>query len=84
MKKFRQLQVWEKAHHLALEVYKDTRTFPKEAMYGLTSQQRRASVSIPTNIAEGCWRNTDTDFGRFFTDCNGVGKRNRIRTHSCL
>jgi four helix bundle protein len=65
MKDFRQLKVWEKAHHLALEVYKATTTFPKEELYGLMSQLRRASVSIPTNIAEGCGRNTDADFARF-------------------
>ena len=65
MKDFRQLKVWEKAHHLALEVYKTTATFPKEEIYGLTSQLRRASVSIPTNIAEGCGRNTNADFARF-------------------
>ena len=65
MKDFRQLKVWEKAHHLALEVYKATATFPKEELYGLMSQLRRASVSIPTNIAEGCGRNTDADFARF-------------------
>jgi four helix bundle protein len=65
MKDFRQFKVWEKAHHLALEIYKATATFPKEELYGLTSQLRRASVSIPTNIAEGCGRNTDADFARF-------------------
>lgn len=65
MKDFRQLKVWEKAHHLAVEVYKATAAFPKEELYGLTSQLRRASVSIPTNIAEGCGRNTDADFARF-------------------
>src|SRR5688572_9214252 len=65
MKDFRQLKVWEKAHLLALEIYKATATFPKEELYGLMSQLRRASVSIPTNIAEGCGRNTDADFARF-------------------
>jgi len=65
MQDFRQLKVWEKAHHLALDVYKSTVTFPREEMYGLTSQIRRASVSIPTNIAEGCGRRTDADFARF-------------------
>ncbi len=65
MKDFRQLKVWEKAHQLALAVYKATRVFPKEELYGLTSQIRRASMSIPTNIAEGCGRNTDADFARF-------------------
>jgi four helix bundle protein len=65
MKDFRQLKVWEKSHQLALAIYKMTRQFPKEELYGLTSQIRRASMSIPTNIAEGCGRNTDADFARF-------------------
>jgi four helix bundle protein len=65
MKDFRQLKVWEKAHQLAVAVYKETKGFPKEELYGLTSQIRRASMSIPTNIAEGCGRNTDADFARF-------------------
>ena len=65
MKDFRQLKVWEKAHQLALVVYKATKEFPKEELYGLTSQIRRASMSIPTNIAEGCGRNTDAEFARF-------------------
>ena len=65
MKDFRQLKVWEKAHQLALAVYKATKSFPKEELYGLTSQIRRSSMSIPTNIAEGCGRNTDADFARF-------------------
>jgi four helix bundle protein len=65
MKDFRQLKVWEKAHQLALEVYNATKGFPKEELYGLTSQIRRSSMSIPTNIAEGCGRNTDADFARF-------------------
>lgn len=65
MKDFRQLQVWEKSHQLALAVYKATKEFPKEELYGLTSQIRRANMSIPTNIAEGCGRGTDPDFARF-------------------
>ena len=65
MKDFRQLKVWEKSHQPALAIYKITAKFPKEELYGLTSQVRRASMSIPTNIAEGCGRNTDADFARF-------------------
>lgn len=65
MKDFRQLKVWEKSHQLALAVYKVTKEFPKEELYGLTSQIRRSSMSIPTNIAEGCGRFTDADFARF-------------------
>jgi len=56
MKDFRQLKVWEKAHALTLIIYKLTKRFPKEEIYGLTSQLRRATSSIPTNIAEGCGR----------------------------
>ena len=65
MKDFRQLKVWEKSHQLALAIYKETKNFPKEELYGLTSQIRRASMSVPTNIAEGCGRNTDAEFARF-------------------
>ncbi len=65
MKDFRTLQVWEKSHHLTLAVYAATRTFPKEELFGLTSQVRRAAASIPTNIAEGCGRGSDADFSRF-------------------
>jgi four helix bundle protein len=65
MRDFRQLKVWAKAHQLALDVYKATSKFPKGELYGLTSQIRRASISIPSNIAEGCGRNSDPDFARF-------------------
>jgi len=66
MRDFRQLQVWKKAHQLTLEVYKATATFPKEELYGLTSQMRRAGASIPANIAEGCGRDTQAELARFF------------------
>jgi four helix bundle protein len=65
MKDFRKLEVWDRAHKLALEVYKVTRLFPKEELYGLTNQIRRSSFSIPTNIAEGCGRGSDAEFYRF-------------------
>ncbi len=65
MQDFRKLKVWQKAHELALAIYRATAKFPKEELYGLTSQIRRASVSIPTNIAEGCGRSTDSEFARF-------------------
>jgi len=67
MKDFRSLQVWEKAHNFALDIYKITLSFPKEELYGLTSQIRRSSTSIPTNIAEGCGRNGDSELARFMT-----------------
>ncbi len=65
MKDFRRLKVWQKAHQFALAVYKTTKDFPREELYGLTSQIRRSSMSIPTNIAEGTGRFTDKDFARF-------------------
>jgi four helix bundle protein len=65
MKDFRQLKVWAKSHELALSIYRVTNDFPREERYGLTSQIRRSTTSIPTNIAEGCGRNTDADFARF-------------------
>lgn len=65
MRDFRTLSVWEKAHRFTLSIYGMTGTFPKEEMFGLTSQLRRSCASIPANIAEGCGRSTDTDFARF-------------------
>ena len=65
MQDFRDLKVWEKSHQFVLSVYGATSSFPREEMYGLTSQLRRAAVSVPTNIAEGCGRGTDADFARF-------------------
>ena len=65
MQDFRNLKVWDKAHTLTLDVYKTSKSFPREEMYGLTSQIRRASVSIGANIAEGACRRGDVDFARF-------------------
>lgn len=67
MKDFRELKVWQRSHQLALGVYKATRGFPKEELFGLTSQMRRASSSIPANIAEGCGRDGDPELKRFIT-----------------
>ncbi|MFN0138954.1 MAG: four helix bundle protein [Pyrinomonadaceae bacterium] len=65
MKDFRNLTVWGKSHKLTLAVYEKTRSFPREELFGLTSQLRRACSSIPANIAEGCGRFSDPDFSRF-------------------
>jgi four helix bundle protein len=65
MKDFKKLKVWEKTHRLTLNVYESSANFPREELYGLTSQIRRACVSVPTNTAEGCGRSSDTDFARF-------------------
>jgi four helix bundle protein len=76
MKDFRTLDVWRKAHDLTLAVYTITKTFPKEELYGLTSQMRRASSSIATNIAEGCGKRTDADFARYLQ--NAFGSANEL------
>ena len=65
MRDFRGLQVWERSHGLTLRIYELTSQFPREEIYGLTSQIRRACASIPTNIAEGCGRGSLGDFARF-------------------
>ena len=71
MKDFRQLQVWHKAHALVLLTYEITAEFPKQEMYGLTSQLRRASYSIPINIAEGCGRTGNAELHRFLQISSG-------------
>ena len=58
MQDYRKLQAWQKAHSLALRTYDVTSTFPNAEMFGLTSQMRRAAVSAPANIAEGCYRDS--------------------------
>ena len=65
MQDFRELKVWQKAHALTLAVYRLTARFPREQLYGITSQIRRATASIPANLAEGRCRRSDRDFGRF-------------------
>ncbi|VBB43299.1 conserved hypothetical protein [uncultured Paludibacter sp.] len=71
MRDFKTLKVWEKSHKLTLEVYRTTRKFPKDEIYNLTSQFRRAAYSIGLNISEGCGRNTDLDFSRFLVMAMG-------------
>ncbi len=65
MKDYKNFTVWQKSHQLTLDVYKVLKDFPKDEIFGLISQMKRSSSSIPTNIAEGCGRNTDKDFARF-------------------
>jgi four helix bundle protein len=71
MKDFKELKVWEKAHILTLLVYEETRAFPKQEMYGLTSQLRRAAASVAANIVEGCGRRSDGEFTRFLQIARG-------------
>lgn len=63
---FQQLNAWKKAHQLVLAVYRQTRSFPREELYGLTSQMRRAAVSVPANVAEGFKRRGLQDKIRFY------------------
>jgi four helix bundle protein len=65
MRDFRKYAVWEQSHALTLRLYQETKNFPKEELYGLVSQIRRATTSIPTNIAEGAAKVSEKDFARF-------------------
>ena len=71
MKDFKELRVWLKAHELAILVYKLTRAFPRDEVYGLTSQVRRSAASIGANIAEGCGRHSDGEMTRFLQIARG-------------
>jgi len=71
LKDFKELKVWHKAYDLALSIYEVSRSFPREEMYGLTSQLRRAAVSIGANIAEGCGRRSDGELVRFLQIARG-------------
>jgi four helix bundle protein len=82
MKDFRDLKVWEKGHHMTLTSYRLTAGFPKHELFGLTSQIRRCSSSIPANIAEGCGRMGNTEFHRFLQIARGSA--NELEYHLVL
>ena len=82
MGNFKKLEVWQLAHKVARDVYRATVRFPKTEAYGLTSQLRRAAVSIPANIAEGCGRDADLDFSRFVRI--SLGSANELEYHLLL
>ena len=82
MRDFRKLKVWEKEHHLTLAVYNATTMFPRDELYGLTSQIRRSCASIPANIAEGCGRGGDGEFARFLQIA--MGSASEIEYHLLL
>lgn len=82
MENFRDLKVWAKSHQLTLDVYRATRFFPKDELYGLTSQIRRSCSSIPANIAEGCGRGSDADLGRFLQIA--IGSASELEYHLFL
>jgi four helix bundle protein len=71
VKDFRQLKVWQRAHQLTLEIYRTTASFPRSEAYALTPQIRRAAVSIPSNLAEGCGRKGDAELARFCNIASG-------------
>ena len=71
MTDFKQLKVWRKAHEMTLDTYRVTAALPREEMYGLTSQLRRAAASIGANIAEGCGRRSDGEMCRFLQIARG-------------
>ena len=71
MRDFKQLIIWQHSHALTLKIYHHTRRFPKDELFGLSSQMRRASYSIPTNIAEGSERQSNAEMKHFFTISSG-------------
>ncbi|MGH9395263.1 MAG: four helix bundle protein [Terriglobia bacterium] len=71
MQRFTDLKVWQRSHHLVLEIYRVTATFPSSERYGLVSQLRRASASVPTNIAEGSKRRSNPEYARFLNIAEG-------------
>jgi four helix bundle protein len=82
VKDFRELKVWQKAHELTLAVYQITANFPREELYGLTAQIRRAGSSIAANLAEGCGRNGDAELARF---CSmAMGSASELEYHLLL
>jgi four helix bundle protein len=82
LRDFKTLQVWGKAHQLTLGIYEVMTTFPKDELYGLTSQMRRAAASIPANIAEGCGRTGDAELARFLQIA--MGSASELEYHLLL
>jgi four helix bundle protein len=82
MQSFLKLKVWEKAHAVTLDVYGASRSFPRDELYGLTSQMRRSSASIGANIAEGACRKGDSGFGRFLHIA--IGSASELEYHLLL
>jgi four helix bundle protein len=82
MQDFKKLYAWQKAHALALKTYAVSATFPKAEEYGLTSQMRRAAVSIPANIAEGCCRGSKRELARYIRI--GLGSAGELDYYAIL
>ena len=79
---YRSLKVWQKSHQVTLAVYDATRAFPRSETFGLTSQLRRASASVPANLAEGSGRNSDAELARFGRIA--LGSANEVDYHLLL
>jgi len=79
---FRRIDVWHKSHGVVLDIYRITRGYPREEMFGLTSQSRRAAMSMPANIAEGCGRGTVPELARFMG--NSMGSASELQYHLIL
>lgn len=71
MRDFKQLRVWDKAHRLVLNVYEHKQSFPHDELFGLTAHLLKSAISIPSNIAEGCGRETDRELARFLSIAAG-------------
>lgn len=67
MRGFKKYDIWKLSHQLTLSIYAETEKFPKTEIYGITSQLKRTASSVPTNIVEGCGRDSDAEFNRFLT-----------------
>jgi four helix bundle protein len=79
---FKKLAVWQKSYQLTLNIYQSTSSFPKEELFDMTSQMRRAAASIPANIAEGSGRGSDTELRRF---CHiALGSANELEFFTML
>ena len=79
---FRKLKVWVEGHELTLRVYEVTGRFPREEMFGIVSQMRRCSASVPANIAEGCGRRGDAELHRFMVIA--MGSASELEYHLLL
>lgn len=71
MRDFKEFVVWRRSHQLAIDIYRATQEFPREEAFGQVSQIRRAAASIPTNIAEGCGRQSNAEFSNFLNIASG-------------
>jgi four helix bundle protein len=83
MRDYKKLHVWEKSYNFGVRIYSITKSFPKEEIYGLTSQIRRSAVSIPSNIAEGSRRSTEKDFRSFLYVAYGSGAELEVHILFC-